>query len=378
MKAIITGFAWLGAAAAAQAGGIDRSGQEVGLLFEQGNYVELGFARTWPDVSGRDVAQPQGLPFFGYNSGQGYDDVAADFDLLRFGLKYDLNERISLIFMGGEDFGVDVDYNEAAGSMLGGTFAEADSYTLSLIGRYRIDDRFSLHGGIRRQTADGSIGLSGLGYGAVSGYEVKLDSDEGYGYLLGGAYERPDIALLVAVTYFSEIEHEFDTRETLGGTSLGTSGKTKVKTPRALNLDLQTGIAPDWLAFGQIRWVDHSQFKVEPEQFTALTGTGLVSLDDSITYTIGLGHRFTEAFSASLAYIYDDVDGDDMVSPLAPTHGSQALRLGGKYTIGAVDISAGLRYTWLGDAKAQTADVARADFSGNEAVSLGVKVGYRF
>ncbi|WP_138464943.1 OmpP1/FadL family transporter [Poseidonocella sp. HB161398] len=381
MKAYTTGLATLaclGLAGGAQAGGIDRSGQDIALIFEEGNYAEIGFARTWTDVGGDDLRQAPGAPFFGYDSGQGYGDVAGDFDLLRFGLKYDVNDKLSVIFLGGEDYGVDVSYPEAAGSMFGGTYAKADSYTLSLVGRYHIDSNFSLHGGLRYQRADGSIGLSGLAYGKVAGYEVDLDSDEAWGYLIGGAYERKDIALRVALTYFSEIAHDFATTETLNGASLGASEKTRVKTPRAVNLDLQTGVAPDWLVFGQIRWVDHSQFTVEPEVFTALTNTGLVNLDDSVTYTLGVGHRFSDSFSGSLAYIYDQVDGDSLVSPLAPTHGSQALRVGAKYTIGQVDLSAGLRYTWLGDAEAQTAEIARADFSGNEAVSVGVKVGYRF
>ncbi|WP_172328689.1 outer membrane protein transport protein [Mangrovicoccus sp. HB161399] len=378
MKAFYTGLACLGMAGAAQAGGIDRSGQDVALIFEDGNYAEIGVARTWTSVKGNDLAQsPPGFPF-PYDSGADYGDVAGDFDLLRFGLKYDVSDRVSVILTGGEDYGVDVRYANEPNSLLGGTFAEADSYTLSLIGRYHIDTNFSFHGGLRYQRADGSIGLSGLAYGPYSGYEVNLSSDDGYGYLIGGAYERPEIALRVALTYFSEIEHEFGTKETMDGASLGSSDKTKVKTPRAVNLDFQTGVAPSWMVFGQLRWVDHSQFTVEPEIFKEMTGGGLVSLDDSMTYTLGVGHRFTDSFAASLAYIYDEVDGDSLVSPLAPTHGSQAVRLGGKYTVGKVDISGGVRYTWLGDAKAQTAQVARADFSGNEAVSVGIKIGYRF
>ena len=38
-------------------------------------------------------------------------------------------------------------------------------------------------------------------------------SDTGYGYMLGAAYEIPDIALRVALTYFSEIDVDFDARE---------------------------------------------------------------------------------------------------------------------------------------------------------------------
>ncbi|MEV8466699.1 outer membrane protein transport protein [Fluviibacterium sp. DFM31] len=379
-KSLTLATAIVGLAGAAQAGGIDRSGQPMDLLFKDGNYLEFTAVRTIPDVSGTDIAQsPPGFPI-PYDSGVSYNDVADAFNDLRFGIKYDFNEKFSLAFMGGEDYGVDILYPEETGSLLGGTLADANSYALALVGRYHVNENFSLHAGVRRQTADGKIGLGGLAYGRVSGYEVNLSQDSAWGYIVGGAYERPEIGLRVALTYNSKITHSFKTTETLNGASLGNSKNTDVDIPQSVNLDFQTGVAEDTLVFGQIRWVDHSQFTVDPEFFTALTGTGLVKVDNSTTYTLGVGHRFTDQISASIAYIYDDVYGDDLVSPLAPTHGSQALRLGATYRVNQVEFAAGLRYTWLGDAFAETGtpDVARADFSGNSAVSVGLRVGYFF
>jgi hypothetical protein len=43
-------------AAVALAGGIDRSGQGLGALFEPGNYVEGSFSQVSPSVTGVDVA----------------------------------------------------------------------------------------------------------------------------------------------------------------------------------------------------------------------------------------------------------------------------------------------------------------------------------
>lgn len=389
-RLLMTSALVLGAASGAYAGGIDRSGQPIDIIFKDGNYAELSFARTNPNVSGNDIAQaPPGFPI-PYSSGQSYNDVADSFDMFRFGLKYQINEKFSVAFTGGEDYGVDIQYPESSGSiltgdasLLGGTTAIADSYTLSLIGRYHLNDNLSFHGGVRRQTSDGQIALGGLAYGRLNGYGVELDSDSAWGYLVGAAYEKPEIALRVALTYYSKITHKFGTTETLRGASLGPSEDTETDIPQAINLDFQTGIAEDTLLFAQVRWVDHSQFTVNPSAFQSITpeGTQLVSLDDSTTYTIGVGRRFTDEFSASIAYIYDDVYGDDLVSPLAPTHGSQALRIGASYMFNDnVELSAGLRYTWLGDALAETGtpDVARADFSDNEAISFGMKVGFYF
>lgn len=361
------------------AGGIDRSGQPIDILFKDGNYGEVSVVHTTPEVGGSDLPQsPPGFPF-SYDSGQSYKNATDDFTSYGFGIKYDVNDRLTLALTGAEDFGSDIEYEDEPGSLLGGTLALADTYTLRLLARYSFTENWSVHGGIRRSVASGNIKLGGLAYGQVNGYEVELDDDVGYGYLVGAAYEIPDIALRIAVTYNSKIRHDFKSTETLNGTSLGSSDATNVDTPQAVNVDFQTGIAENTLLFGGIRWAEWSEFRIAPENFEALTGTGLVSLEDTTTYTLGVGRRFTEKFAASASVIYENA-GDDLVSPLAPTNGLIAVALGASYLVNNVEISGGVRYAWLGDAKPETGtpDVARADFTDNTAVSIGLKLGYYF
>ena len=373
-----TALAALGATAAT-AGGIDRAAQRSDLIFRPGTYGEVSFSRTLPGVGGGDLplltsAGPVG-------TGAKYDRVADNFTSYGFGIKHDVNDRFSFALSGQEDFGSDIEYDgDPQATNLGGTSAIADTYALTFIGRYKLTENVSLHAGLRRDVADGTITLGGLAYGPVNGYRVRLSEDAGYGYLIGGAYEIPEIALRVAVTYNSRIRHDFQTSESIGGQSLGESGRTDVDTPQSVNIDLQTGIAAGTLLFGSIRWAEWSEFKIAPERFEGLTGSGLVTLDDSTTYQIGIGRQFTENFRASTSFIYEDGGSDDLVSPLAPTDGLMAVTLGAAYRIGAAEISGGARYTWLGDAKPETGtpDVARADFSGNDAVSFGLKLGYYF
>lgn len=374
LRAMIAATACAGTAGAAFAGGIDRAGQRVDILFKDGNYAEASLANTSPDVTGTDVRSL--LPV--QNS---YDNVAGDFTSFGFGVKVDANEQLSLALTGAEDFGSDIVYDgDPTRSMLGGTRAIADTYSLTLMARYALDENFSLHGGVRRDVADGTIKLSGLAYGRVSGYKVRLGESVGYGYLLGGAYERPDIALRLAVTYNSKIRHDFKTTETLNGGTLGSSDKTAVDTPQSINVDFQTGIAENTLLFANIRWAEWSEFKIEPEKFKAATGTGLVTLEDSTTYTVGVAHRFTDEFAASASFIYEPEQSDDLVSPLAPTNGFTAVALGASYRVDNIELSGGIRYTWIGDARPETGtpDTARAVFNDNDAISVGVKVGFYF
>jgi long-subunit fatty acid transport protein len=365
-------------AAAANAGGIDRSGQGIGILFEKGRVVELSYGRVSPDVSGNDVAI-----FGGGSSG----DVAAGYNQIALAFKMDFGDKLSGALIIDQPFGADVLYGPGSVA-LGGTFARAESTSITGVLRYKINTAFSVHGGLRANRASGEIGLRGAAYrpagsppgSGFDGYTVELADNTAIGYLVGVAYEKPEIALRVALTYNSDLDHEFDTIETVGGGAVvvGTT-PTDVTLPQSVNLDFQTGIAKDTLLFGQVRWVDWSAFKVDPAFFTPRAGGGLISLDDSITYSIGVGRRFTENWAGSVSIQYED-DGDPLVSPLAPTNGRFGVTLGAVYTKDNLKISSGINYTWLGDAQPETGtpDTARADFTDNTSVGIGVRVAYTF
>ncbi|WP_039018056.1 OmpP1/FadL family transporter [Halocynthiibacter namhaensis] len=345
----------------ALAGGIDRSGQGVGIIFEEGNRVELSFGTVSPTASGVDVAnQPTG-------------NVASSFTQASLAYRRQLTDSLSLSLIADSPFGADVSYGPTS-PVLGGTFARADSTSVSGILRYKMSDRFSVHGGIRAQQASAEVTLNGAAYGPVAGYNVKMDQDIAYGYTIGAAYEIPDIALRVALTYHSEIDHSFQTTE-----SIGPSSVTKVTTPKSINLDFQSGISQNTLLFGQIRWVDWSALRFDPAAFVGATGGGLIDLEDSTTYTLGVGRKFNDSWSGAVSITYEDA-GKPLVSPLAPTTGKLGLTLAGVYTEGNTELTIGVNYTKLGDAQPETGtpDVARASFSGNSAIGVGVKLGIAF
>ena len=364
------------------AGGIERAPQSLNALFEDGNYVELSFGGVDPTVEGTDIA--------GFDTG----DVAQGYGFTGFAYKHQFTPEFSGALIVEQPFGADIRYPSAidGGSLvLGGTLARVDSTTFTALGRYKMPNNFSVHGGIRGSRADAKVSLNGLAYGPVSGYDVQLDSDTGIGWVAGAAWEKPEIAARVSLTYNSEIEHEFRTTETgplvdpdgpgpipavplLDGTST-----TTVNTPESWNLEFQTGVAPDTLVFGSIRWVNWSEFRVDPARFVTVTGGGLVELEDTTTFTLGVGRKFTENWSGSAAFTYEKA-GDDLVSPLAPTNGRKGITLAAIYTQGPMKISTGINYTKLGDATPETGtpDTARASMEDNHAWGAGVRIGYSF
>ena len=360
-RILLATAATLAAASVAQAGGIDRSGQGLGALFEKGRYFELSFGLASPTVEGRDVAaQPTG-------------DVAGTYSQLAFSYKYDINDKLSMAVNLDQPFGADILYGPTT-PVLGGTLAKADAYALTGILRYKFNDNFSAHGGLRMQRAEGNIRLQGAAYGPLSGYNVNLDGDWAPGYLVGVAYEKPEIALRVALTYNSAIKHEMDTTQSAPFPS-GTV--TEVETPQSVNLDFQTGVAKDTLVFGQVRWADWSSFLIDPVGFP---GNGLVELEDTVTYTLGVARRFNESFVGTFSLNYEGKGTDDLVSPLAPTNGRLGATLGAIYTVDNMKITAGINYTRVGDARPETGtpDTARASMTGNSVIGVGVKVGWSF
>jgi long-subunit fatty acid transport protein len=373
MTKILTGVAaLLISASPIVAGGIERAPQSLSVLFEEGNYAELSFGGVDPTVEGTDI--------LGFDTG----DVAQGYGFVGLAYKHQFDDNLSAAFIMEQPFGADVRYPSAidGGSpVLGGTLAQVNSTTFTALGRYRFDNNFSFHGGLRGSNAEGEVTLSGLAYGPLSGYNVKLDNAWGVGWVAGVAYEVPEIAARVSLTYNSPIEHDFDTTE---NTALGGfDSKTTVKTPRSWTLEGQTGIAPDTLLFGSIRWVNWSEFRVDPQVLVSAPPAGfgveggLVELEDTTTYTIGLGRKFTENWSGSASFIYEPT-GDDLVSPLAPTNGRKGITLAAIYTMDQIKITTGINYTKLGDAQPETADQPRASMEDSDLWGLGVRVGYSF
>lgn len=373
MKKTLGGVAALMLGASpALSGGIERAPQSLAILFEPGNYVELSFGGADPTVSGRDA--------LGFNTG----DVASGYGFVGLGYKQQINDNLSVGVIIEQPFGADVRYPTQPGAipdpsadgsvMLGGTFANVNSTTVTALARYRLENNVSFHGGIRASRADAEVGLNGAAYGPIAGYNVRMDTEWGAGYVIGAAYEIPEIAGRVSLTYNSKITHEFDTHENINPGAVTT---TSVDTPRSITLEGQTGVAADTLVFGSIRWVKWSEFQVDPLAFTAATGAGLVSLEDTTTYTIGVGRRFTDNWSGSVSLVYEP-ENDDLVSPLAPTNGRKGITVAAVYTMDNFKVTTGVNYSRLGDARPQTGGVGRAQMEDGDIWGIGVRVGYSF
>lgn len=349
---------------AAYGGGFERSGLPLGFMFEKGSYGELSYGLVSPKLQG---SAGGGLAPTG--------DVGKSYATLGLAFKTDLNDKLSLGVMLDPSFGADVAYSfPSPGPVpypIAGTNATLNGDTIALIGRYKLNDNFSVHGGLRSVGIGGnaSVAADSVIPGGVPFYSATYDHDRAMGYLVGAAYEKPEIALRVALTYASETKHDMATR--VSGVPVGTE---EVELPRSLTLDAQSGIAANTLLFGSIRWVDWTSTRLDsigyPVPLQPLVGHD----HDTITYTLGIGRKFNDTWSGAVSIGYEDSKGG-IASNLSPTDGFWSVGVGGSYTRGNMKISGGVRYVAIGDADALSGAGA---FRDNSALGVGVKIGFTF
>lgn len=351
MKKIMTaGAALLMTTTMATAGGIDRSGQGIGIIFEEGDYAELSFGVVTPSVSGTVAG---GM----FSSGT----ITPTYTQLGFGYKTQINDQMSMALIFDQPYGANVDYPaDAAPYPLAGSNAEVKSVGLTALGRYEFNPNWSVHAGVRYLSSHGEVTLT-----APAPYASTYSSGSGIGYVIGGAYERDDIAMRIALTYSSGIDLELD--GSVGGNTL------KANLPESVNLDFQTGIAADTLLFGSVRYVAWDGFAMDDSNLP----TPLVEYtNDSYTYNIGVGRRINDQLAASFSIGYEAPTGDP-TGQLGPTDGFISYQIGASYTMdNGIEVSGGVRYVDVGDA---TSDApVNGDFSGNSAIGVGLKIGMSF
>ncbi len=338
----------------AQAGGIERSTQSVAILFEKGRYAEFSFSAFSPDVSGTVAGGA-------VSSG----DMALGYGNISLGYKQALSDQLDIALIFDQPIGADLNYQAAfAPYPLAGSNASIDSNAITALLRYKMPNNFSVIGGVRALRTKGNVSLFN------GGYTMNTSTETDFGYVLGVAWEKPEIAARVALTYNSAITHDFDSTE-MG--VISTSFESEV--PQSVNLEFQTGVAKDTLVFGSVRWVDWSVFDIDPPVYQANFGSPLVDYThDVITYNLGVGRKFTENWSGAVVLGYEKHDGTP-TGNLGPTDGMKSIGLAATYTRDNIKVTGGLRYVDIGDAVTKTIN---GQFSGNSGWGAGVRVGVSF
>lgn len=328
--AALTAVSILAVAASAQAGGLERGGYNIDLLFDPSDYAIEG-AVTYVNpkrkienavdvntginavgggnLNGRsstaDETESYLIPRAGVKAGFGPVDCIADYSQ-----PWGVHSNPGVNWAGANDnietkvnshnYGATCSYGFDAGQgtfkVIGGAFyQEIDGFKERLV----LAPPFALGG-------------AGTGVG-----RLDLETD-GWGWRAGVAYEITEYALRASLVYNSEVKLD-DITGTLNlsqvnGLVIPVFGKSAM--PESVELKVQSGIAPGWLAFGSVKWTDWSQLQTIPFCSTALKGVAActtanqaTSLDlfykDGWTVTGGVGHKFNDQWSGAVSLTWD-------------------------------------------------------------------------
>ena len=378
------------------AAALDRSGQSVSAFLQPGNYFEAGISVLDPTVKGQSTAA---------TGSQNISDMGGDYQFYNAALKLQLTDYLSFGLIYDQPFGADAEYHDSTlfTNAAGNTKVEVDTQNISMLFGVQPIKNVNLYAGGVYQTVKGGVQLRGAGYGGINafgGYNADIPEDSAAGWLAGAAYQIPEIALKASVTYRSEIKHKVNIDESSAGAGPiaailnNATGSTDITTPQSVNLDLQTGIMANTVAFANVRWVNWKDFAIRPYAFgvaanaatAAAGGKGfdlVAYTDDQWSVNAGVGRKLNEQWAGNVSVGWDSGAGNP-VTTLGPTEGYWNLGVGVQFSPAAnYFISGGVKYFWLGDAKAQSSaqfntDSYLADFTDNHAIAYGMKIGYRF
>jgi len=314
------------------AGGLERGGYNIDQLFDTGPFsfnssaVYVAPQRKLKDVVDTDTNPTN--PFtneYGGGDLNGRPDSVHDTDgywVPRVGFKAAIGDSVDCLADYSQPWGAHTNpgVNWAGANQNIETKVESDNYAATC--SYKFDmgpGQFRIIGGGFYQEVSGfkerlvqdpsllPAGFSGIG-------RLDLEGD-GWGWRVGAAYEIPEYALRASLVYNSSVSLDnitgnIDLTHVLPvvGTRYAVSGSADL--PDTLELKLQSGIAPDWLAFGSVKWANWSKLQVL--NFCPATPTALqpcTDLDllykDGWTVTAGIGHKFNDQWSGAVSLTWD-------------------------------------------------------------------------
>lgn len=340
-RGVLTVAAGLLLASAAHAGGLERGGYNIDLLFDPSDYAGEASAtyvnpqRELKNVRDTDTANTDiiGGTFGGGNLN--YRPNSADdtegYWVPRVGVKASLGDAFDCMADYSQPWGAHTNpgQNWAGANNNIETKVDSDNYAATCSYKWDMGPgQFRIIGGVFYQEVSGFKerlvqDYTGTPFAGVFSGIGRLELEgNGWGWRAGAAYEIPEYAVRASLVYNSSVDLDnlsgfIDLRQlgfvvpgvgVVTGTKYDVNGSASM--PDSLELKLQSGIAPDWAAFGSIKWTDWSQLQVLKFcPATVSRTTPCTSLDllyrDGWTISGGIGHKFNDQWSGAVSLTWD-------------------------------------------------------------------------
>lgn len=360
---------WAFSTLAVSAGGWETGKLDTSFMYNEGNYAELSYGNLNYSVSGttqagvsHDMAKDQTR----MNLSGKFQVGSFDIGLTSFS-----SGAIQMDGQGANVTGCDITSSSPQVKGLCSVVPSADVKmdTKAVLARYKINENFSVLGGMRQVSLkDSSVTTVQATY--------NLDATSKTGGVYGLAYERPEIALRLEIIRSEAISFG------LSGTAesaLPLTGSDMV-VPEATTINFQTGIAEGTLLMASAHRVSWSSSQINVDVVGA--GAGELDIDsaftDTTTYSLGIGRALSDATAVNVSYSWEDGAGATSTDAFTMSNGSKTLSLGVRHTIGDMILSGGVSYTKVGDVSVTPTPGLTANYENNSVMSFGVKVGYSF
>lgn len=384
-----------------QAGGMELSGQSIWSFYEKGNYAELTFAHLNADISGQVQHQAE-LAEIGvtdFSTG----NFVEDRNFVQAALKFQPHPKVSVGLIFDQPFGVDIQYHYRPNTVIGPIEIEAteidfDSHNITSLVGYQPNPSWQVYAGLGLQSFEGDLEVFGQSFSFLNGYRAEFEKDYALGWLAGASYQIPEYALRTSLTYRSAIKHQVHVNESIQNQPITftTADKTTIETPASVNLDFQTGLSQSNLLYASLRWVNWSDYLIQPTQFAAIIASAaqyapeigsfkmIQYQEDQWSGKIGIAHQISPRWVSTFDVGWDSGSGN-IASTLSPVDGYYGLGLGALYYWQPQSFFA-LGTQYLRFNKAKTAQDAEAEskiatlysVNQNNAWVFGGKIGHHF
>lgn len=320
------------------AGGLERGGYNIDQLFDTGPFsFSSGVTYVMPQRKLKNVVDTDasdGLGNNGIGGGSTSADETENYAIPYVGMKGGLGP-VDCLLDYSEPFGAHTNPGTGWVGANSNIETKVSSHNYGATCSYKFDagpGEFRFIGGAFYQEIEGFKSRLVAPLPAAFGTGIgRLDLEgQSWGWRTGIAYEIPEYALRASLVYNSRVKYDnldgtVDLTQVpafVDPTNPALGKKTDVfgsaDAPDSLELKLQSGIAPDWLAFGSVKWTNWSVLQSIAfcptstkglAKCTAGGATELTSLDliyrDGWTVSGGVGHKFNDQWAGAVSLTWD-------------------------------------------------------------------------
>ena len=322
---LAAGFFSIAMTGLAQAGGFDRGGVNIDQLFDPTPYsFHSGVTYVSPQRKLKNVQRLDSPPSPTALSSSSVD-VGGDYLVPYIGFKANLVEPVDCLAAYTQPFGATADYGTGNAYSVTTSEFEIETRDFALTCSYKVPlgkGSFRFIGGVSYGEVEAFQSRQTLLAFGNTGIAVFRLSDEAWSWRAGAAYEIPEIAFRASVMYNARYKYDglsgtVDTTGFSGGPLGNVTGvypvSASAEIPQSVEIKVQSGIAPGWLAFGSIKWQEWSKLRSIPINGVISPVTGALSTTTSFdpwyrdgwTVSGGVGHKFSDVLSGAASITWD-------------------------------------------------------------------------